>query len=162
MEVAVLSKLSAGVVLYRLVDDGVEVLLVHPGGPYWANKDEGAWSIPKGEYGMGEDPQRVAIREFEEETGSQLPAGEVTDLGDITQPGRKTVRAWALEGDLDPALVNSNTFEMEWPPHSGRTASFPEVDRAEWCSIAVARRKLLKAQVAFLDRLVALLAQEKP
>ena len=156
-----MSKLSAGLVLYRLVDDGVEVLLVHPGGPFWANKDEGAWSIPKGEYGMGEDPLRVAVQEFEEETGSAPPAGEVRELGDITQSGGKRVRAWALEGDLDPTLVNSNTFEMEWPPHSGRTASFPEVDRVEWCSVARARRKLLRAQVVFLDRRVALLAQEE-
>ena len=130
-------------------------------GPFWANKDEGAWSIPKGEHGVDEDPRRVAVREFEE-IGSPPPAGEVRELGDITQSGGKRVRAWALEGDLDPALVNSNTFEMEWPPGSGRTASFPEVDRAEWCSIAVARRRLLKAQVVFLDRLVSLLAAEEP
>ena len=162
MEVAVMSKLSAGLLLYRLGDDGVEVLLVHPGGPFWANKDEGAWSLPKGEYEMGEDPHRVAVQEFEEEIGSPPPAGEFRELGDIKQSGGKRVRAWALEGDLDPAIVNSNTFEVEWPPHSGRTGTFPEVDRVEWCSIALARRKLLKAQVAFLDRLVVLLAQQEP
>lgn len=155
-----MSKLSAGLVVYRLVDDDVEVLLVHPGGPFWSNKDEGAWSIPKGEHEVGEDPHRVAIREFEEEIGSPPPAGEGKDLGDVRQSGGKRVRAWALEGDLDLDLVTSNTFEMEWPPHSGRTASFPEIDRAEWCSIALARRRLLKAQVVFLDRLVALLAHE--
>ena len=157
-----MAKLSAGLLLYRPADDGVEVLLVHAGGPFWANRDEGAWSIPKGEYGVGEDPYRVARREFEEETGSPPPEGEARELGEIRQSGGKRVRAWALEGDLDPALVTSNTFEMEWPPRSGRTASFPEVDRAEWCSVAVARTRLVKAQVTFIDRLVESLAREHP
>jgi predicted NUDIX family NTP pyrophosphohydrolase len=148
------AKRSAGILLYRLDGRAREVLLVHPGGPYWARKDAGAWSIPKGEYGDGEDPQACALREFEEETGSVLPTGELIELGDVKQRGGKVVTAWAAEGDLDADAVSSNTFTMEWPPRSGRTEEFPEIDRAGWFAIETAREKLLPAQAEFLDRLV--------
>ena len=142
--------------MYRRAGDGVQVLLVHPGGPFWAKKDFGAWSIPKGEYGEGEDPRAVALREFFEETGTR-PAGTFRPLGDLVQPSRKIVSAWAVEGDLDPGAIKSNRFEMEWPPKSGRTASFPEVDRAGWFAPEEARRKILPGQRAFIDRLLAML-----
>lgn len=132
----------------------MEVLLVHPGGPYWANKDEHAWSVPKGEYAEGEDPLAVARREFEEELGTSAPDGEPIDLGEVTQSGGKRVRAWALAGDLDASVVTSNTFEMEWPPRSGRTQEFPEVDRAAWFDLETARGKLHTAQAGLLDALV--------
>jgi predicted NUDIX family NTP pyrophosphohydrolase len=131
---------------------------VHPGGPYWARKDAGAWSIPKGEYEDGEDPQACALREFEEELGTALPPGELIELGDVKQKGGKVVTAWAAEGDLDADAVRSNTFTMEWPPRSGRTAEFPEIDRATWFGIEAARTKLVTAQAEFLDRLVERLA----
>jgi predicted NUDIX family NTP pyrophosphohydrolase len=150
-------KRSAGILLYRLTDDGPEVLLVHPGGPFWARKDEGAWSIPKGEHGDGEDPQACARREFEEETGTALPPGALADLGTVRQKGGKVVAAWAAAGDLDPEAIHSNTFEMEWPPRSGRTQAFPEVDRAGWFGLDAARAKLNPGQAPFLDRLRALL-----
>jgi predicted NUDIX family NTP pyrophosphohydrolase len=150
-------KRSAGLLLYRLSDDGASVLLVHPGGPFWAKKDFGAWSIPKGEYAAGEDPLAAARREFEEETGAR-PAGDFRPLGEVTQPGRKFVSAWAVAGDFDPAALVSNTFELEWPPRSGRKARFPEVDRAQWFSLDEAREKILTGQRAFIDRLVQLLA----
>jgi predicted NUDIX family NTP pyrophosphohydrolase len=127
---------------------------VHPGGPFWAKRDDGAWSIPKGEYEDGEEPLAAALREFEEEVGSALDAtGELIALGDIRQKNRKVVTAWAAEGDVDASAVRSNTFEMEWPPRSGQQQEFPEIDRAEWFSLARARAKLIEAQVAFLDRL---------
>jgi predicted NUDIX family NTP pyrophosphohydrolase len=129
------------------------VLLVHPGGPFWARRDAGAWSIPKGEYGEDEDGLACALREFEEETGTALPPGELIELGSVRQKGGKTVSAWAAEGDLDAAAVRSNTFTMEWPPRSGRTAEFPEIDRAAWFDVETAREKLLSAQVELLDRL---------
>ena len=147
-------KTSAGLLLYRRVDGAIEVLLVHPGGPYWARKDEGAWSIPKGEYEPGEDPLEVARREFEEELGVAPPEGTTAALGEIRQSGGKIVSAWTQEGDLDVTDVRSNTFEMEWPPRSGRTQEFPEVDRAEWFSIDDAARKLNRGQLPFLDRLI--------
>jgi predicted NUDIX family NTP pyrophosphohydrolase len=147
-------KLSAGLLLYRRTNGEVEVLLVHPGGPFWAKKDDGAWSIPKGEYERGEDPLEVAIREFEEEIGVPPPqASEAVPLGELRQPSGKRLSAWALEGRLDVDEVHSNTFPMEWPPRSGRMQEFPEVDRAAWFDLETARRKLLKGQVAFLDRL---------
>ena len=146
-------KRSAGILMYRRGTQGLEVLLVHPGGPFWARKDLGAWSIPKGEYSEREDPLAVAIREFEEETGTR-PRGELHPLGDVTQPGRKVVTAFALEGDFDPATLRSNTFEMEWPPKSGRKASFPEVDRAQWFSLETAREKILRGQRELVDRLL--------
>jgi predicted NUDIX family NTP pyrophosphohydrolase len=145
---------SAGIVLYRVADGGPEVLLVHPGGPFWAKKDLGAWSIPKGEYEPDEDPRACALREFEEETGAALPPGELIDLGDVKQKGGKVVSAWAAEGDLDAEAVRSNTFTMEWPPRSGRTVEFPEIDRAGWFGVEAGREKLVAAQAEFLDRLL--------
>jgi len=144
---------SAGILLYRLRDGEPEVLIVHPGGPFWARKDAGAWSIPKGEYDDGEDPQACALREFEEETGTALRPGELTDLGEVRIKSGKLVTAWAVEGDLDAAAIVSNTFEMDWPPGSGRTQTFPEVDRAGWFRLDEASAKLNPAQGAFLDRL---------
>jgi predicted NUDIX family NTP pyrophosphohydrolase len=139
--------------MYRRGAQGLELLLVHPGGPFWARKDLGAWSIPKGEYSESEDPLEAAIREFEEETGMR-PRGECRPLGEVTQPGRKVVTAFAIEGDFDPTALRSNTFELEWPPKSGRRASFPEVDRAEWFSIETARTKILQGQRELIDRLL--------
>jgi predicted NUDIX family NTP pyrophosphohydrolase len=151
-------KRSAGLLVYRLVESEPEVLLVHPGGPYWAKKDDGSWSLPKGEYDPDEDPLEVAIREFREELGVDAPEGqEPTYLGEVRQPGGKLVRAWALPGNLDVKAVRSNTFAMEWPPRSGRTAEFPEVDRADWFDLETARRKLLPGQLGLLDRLSELL-----
>jgi predicted NUDIX family NTP pyrophosphohydrolase len=146
-------KRSAGILLYRLRNDEPEVLLVHPGGPFWTRKDAGAWSIPKGEYSDDEDALACALREFEEETGTALAPGELTDLGTVRLKSGKVIRAWAAEGDLDADAVHSNTFELEWPPRSGRIQSFPEVDRAGWFGIEEAREKLNPAQAAFLDRL---------
>ncbi len=142
--------------MYRRAGPSVEVLLVHPGGPFWAKKDLGAWSIPKGEYSAGEEPLAVAVREFEEETGARV-RGEFLPLGELIQPGRKVVTAWAVEGDFDVSALKSNLFEMEWPPKSGRKTSFPEVDRAQWFSVADARRKILPGQSPFIDRLLAAL-----
>ena len=138
--------------MYRGTKQSLEVLLVHPGGPFWRNKDAGAWSIPKGEIGAGEDPESVAQREFMEELGS-APSGPLRPLGEIRQRGGKLVHAFALHGDLDVGTVVSNTFEMEWPPKSGRTQMFPEVDRAEWFAVPLARRKILEGQQPLLDRL---------
>jgi predicted NUDIX family NTP pyrophosphohydrolase len=146
---------SAGILLYRRRRGRLEVLLVHPGGPFWARKDEGAWSIPKGEANGGEDLLSAAIRELREETGYEGPAGGIVPLGSITQKAGKVVTAWGVEGDLDPAAITSNTFEMEWPPRSGRKGVFPEVDRAEWFDSGTARIKLNPAQAAFVDRLEA-------
>jgi predicted NUDIX family NTP pyrophosphohydrolase len=144
---------SAGIVLYRAGSDGLEVLLVHPGGPFWAKKDLGAWSIPKGEYEPGEDPQACALREFEEETGTRLQAPELVELGTVTQKAGKEVTAWAARGDLDAAAVRSNSFTMQWPPRSGRQQEFPEIDRAEWFALDQARAKLVAAQAELIDRL---------
>jgi predicted NUDIX family NTP pyrophosphohydrolase len=142
---------SAGIVLYR---NALEVLLVHPGGPFFAKKDAGVWSIPKGEYEDGDDPLACALREFEEELGTPVEAESPIELGTIVQRGGKQVTAWAVAGDLDPGTARSNTFTMEWPPRSGRQQEFPEVDRAEWFSVQDAREKLVPAQVELLDRLV--------
>jgi predicted NUDIX family NTP pyrophosphohydrolase len=147
-------KVSAGVLLYRTRGGVVEVLIAHPGGPFWARKDEGAWSIPKGEYGDGEDPWAVAQREFDEELGLPVPAGARVDLGPLKQPSGKVVTAFAVEADLDVTDARSNTFQLEWPNGSGRMREFPEVDRVAWFSVAQARAKLLKGQRAFLDRLM--------
>ena len=137
--------------LLRRPGDG-KVLLVHPGGPFWARKDAGAWSIPKGEYDEGDDARECAVREFQEELGAAAPS-ELVDLGTVRQKNGKEVRAFLGSGDLDAAQITSNTFTMEWPPRSGRTQEFPEVDRAEWFDVAAAREKLNPAQAAFLDRL---------
>jgi predicted NUDIX family NTP pyrophosphohydrolase len=140
--------------LYRHRGAALEVLLVHPGGPLWARRDLGAWSVPKGEYAEGdEEPLEAARREFAEELGSPLPAGELVDLGEVRQRSGKRVRAWALRGDLDAGQVQSNTFAMEWPPRSGQMREFPEVDRAEWFTLAAARERINPAQAAFVDRL---------
>jgi len=140
---------------YRFSEGMVlEVLVVHPGGPFWANKDDGAWSIAKGEYEPGEDPAEAADREFSEELGKEPPGGPRIDLGEVRQPSGKVIRVWAVAGDLDAADIVSNEFEMEWPPRSGKMASWPEVDRAAWIPVATASRKLSKGQVAFLDHLV--------
>lgn len=146
---------SAALLLYRRTADGVEVLLAHPGGPLWAHRDDGAWSIPKGEIEDGEDELTVARREFEEETGQPAPDGDCIPLGEIRQKSGKVVVAWACEGDLDPATARSNTFQLEWPPKSGRYQETPEVDRVEWFDPDAARRRLNPAQVALVDRLLA-------
>ncbi len=150
---------SAGLLLHRSGPDELEVLLVHPGGPFWARRDAGAWSIPKGETDAGEDPLDAARREFAEELGSPPPDGEPLALGEVRQKSGKRVSAWALAGDLDPATLRSNTFTMQWPPRSGRRQEFPEVDRAQWFGVHAAREKLIAAQVAFLDRLLAALGE---
>ncbi|NUU24986.1 MAG: NUDIX domain-containing protein [Streptomycetaceae bacterium] len=152
-----MTKRSAGILLYRVTDGGVEVLLVHPGGPFWARKDAGAWSIPKGEYADGDDPLAAALREFHEETGAAVDARDAVPLDTVTQRGGKTVTAWAVEGDFDVTGLTSNDFELEWPRGSGVMRRFPEVDRAEWFAPDAAREKLLAAQTAFLDRLLAVL-----
>jgi len=148
-------KLSAGVLLYRTRDGVVEVLIAHPGGPFWARKDNGAWSIPKGEYAESEDSWTAAQREFFEELGLSAPAGTRLDLGQLKQSGGKVVTAFAVCGDLDVTEALSNTFELEWPKGSGKFREFPEVDRVGWFSVAQARVKLLKGQLGFLDRLMA-------
>jgi predicted NUDIX family NTP pyrophosphohydrolase len=150
---------SAGILLWRSREGGVEVLLAHNGGPFWARKDHGHWTILKGEVEPGEELAAVARREFAEETGHQLPDGPQIALGEIRQKSGKVVFGWAVEGDLDPATAVSNTFEMEWPPRSGRTAAFPEIDRVEWFGMDEARTRLKAAQVPFLDRLESALAQ---
>ena len=151
-------KLSAGLLMYRGSLSSPEVLLVHPGGPYWAKKDEGAWSLPKGEYARGDDALAAARREFEEETGFTTQ-GPFTELTAIKQPGGKTIRAWAFEGDCDPAALKSNTFSMEWPPRSGRRQEFPEVDRAAWFNLQEAKRRIIPGQVGFLSELATHLGQ---
>ena len=148
-------KLSAGVLLYRTRDGVVEVLIAHPGGPFWARKDDGVWSIPKGEYADGDDPWAAAQREFFEELGLPAPAGPRIDFGPLKQPSGKVVTAFGIRGDVDVADARSNTFLMEWPKGSGTTREFPEVDRVGWFTVALARTKLLKGQRAFLDRLMA-------
>jgi predicted NUDIX family NTP pyrophosphohydrolase len=145
---------SAGILLHRGGSGAPEVLLVHPGGPFWAKRDQGAWSIPKGEYGPDEDPLAAARREFKEELGSAPPDGEALDLGEVRQSSGKLVRAWALAGDLDAGTISSNSFTMEWPPRSGRVTEFPEVDRAQWFSIDQARAKINPAQAELLGRLI--------
>jgi predicted NUDIX family NTP pyrophosphohydrolase len=152
---------SAGILLYRrsgsAVDGVIEVLLGHMGGPFWASRDAGAWTIPKGEYEPGDDPFEAACREFAEEIGATVPASEFVDLGEVRQSGGKIVRAWAatlVDGaDLDPATLASNTFEIEWPPRSGQVQSFPELDRIAWFDLATASSKIITAQRDFLDRL---------
>lgn len=153
-------KRSAGVLLFRRAGRDLEVLLAHPGGPFWTNKDDGAWSIPKGEYSDDEEPLEAAQREFAEETGLTL-SGDFVPLGEVRQPGGKVVTAWAREGDFNPSNLHSNTFSMPWPPGSGKSQEFPEIDRAEWFPLIVARRKILKGQAEFLDRLTQYLPGER-
>ena len=148
---------SAGIVLYRNQNQAMEVFLVHPGGPYWAGKEEGAWSIPKGEFAEGEDPLATAQREFREETGSEIK-GNFIDLGTVKQKGGKLVYAWATEGDLDARAIKSNTFKQEWPYKSGKWNTYPEVDKAGWFSIEQAKIKLNPAQFTLLERLTNLLS----
>jgi predicted NUDIX family NTP pyrophosphohydrolase len=146
-------KRSAGILMYRREGEDVLLLLVHPGGPFWAKKDFGSWSIPKGEFAEGEDALAAARREFAEETGFE-PEGEFQSLGELIQSGGKHVIAWAVCGNFDPQTLTSNRFEMEWPPRSGQMRSFPEVDRAAWFTVAEARERLLPAQTTLIDRLV--------
>ena len=156
------SRKSAGLLLYRRTSrGGLEVLLVHPGGPFWTNKDEGAWSIPKGEFSDDEDALAAARREFAEETGC-TPEGSFLDLGVLKQPGGKVVHAWALDSDFDPSALIPGTFEMEWPRKSSRMKSFPEVDRASWFDVPTARRKILRGQIGFLDQLTNVLERGAP
>jgi len=150
---------SAGILLWRRKGGRLEVLLGHNGGPFWAKKDHGHWTVLKGEAEPGEELEAVARREFAEETSHELPEGPMIGLGEITQKSGKLVVAWAVEGDLDPAAAVSNTFEMEWPPRSGRLQQFPEIDRVEWFAPDEARRRLKAAQVPFLDRLEEAIAQ---
>jgi predicted NUDIX family NTP pyrophosphohydrolase len=146
---------SAGVLLFRRGPGGLEVLLGHMGGPFWARKDEGAWSIPKGEHGADEDPRDAAAREFAEELGVPLPPGELHDLGEVRTSAGKRITAYALAGDLDPGAVAPGTFALEWPPRSGRVQEFPEIDRAAWFDLGTARDKIVKGQRPLLDRLAA-------
>jgi predicted NUDIX family NTP pyrophosphohydrolase len=158
-----MARRSAGLLLHRGAGDTLEVLLVHPGGPFWARKDAGAWSIPKGEHGDDEEPLAAALREFEEELGVAPPAGaaeEALPLGEARQKGGKLVAAWAVAGDLDPARIVSDSFEIEWPPRSGRRRAFPEVDRAGWFTLDQAREKLLPGQLPLLERFAE--SRERP
>lgn len=156
-------KRSAGLLIHRQPATGdIEVLLVHPGGPFWAKRDLGAWTIPKGEYGAGEDPLEVARREFEEETGARAPEGHALPLGEVAQAAGKLVTAFAIKADLDVSAIRSNTFEMEWPPRSGLRASFPEIDRAAWFTPDEACRRINPAQAAFIRRLLELLSGLNP
>ncbi len=150
---------SSGILLYRRAAASLEVLLVHPGGPFYQRRDAGVWSIPKGEYASGEEPLACALREFAEETGQPLVPGGLIDLGEIRQRSGKIVTAWATEGDLDAEQITSNTFLAEWPPRSGRQEEFPEVDRAGWFGLDAAAEKILDAQRPLLDRLAAALAE---
>jgi predicted NUDIX family NTP pyrophosphohydrolase len=146
---------SAGILMYRRTGKALEVLLVHPGGPFWRNKDDGAWSIPKGEMDEGEDPAEAALREFMEELGS-APTEPLRPLSEIRQRGGKRVHAFVVEGDIDVGAIASNTFEMEWPSRSGRLQTFPEVDRAEWFDLRLANEKILASQRPLLDQLAVL------
>ena len=150
--------MSGGILLYRHAAPGLQVLLAHPGGPYFRDRDEGHWTIPKGEPDPDEPLLDAAVREFAEETGLPLPEGPRLELGSITQKGGKVVHAWAVEGDLDPSAARSNEIDIEWPPRSGRTQAFPEIDRVAWFDPGEARRRIKDAQIALIDRLEAALA----
>ena len=152
---------SAGLLMYRRRKGVVQVLLIHPGGPFWANKDAGAWSIPKGEFSGDENALTAARREFEEETGF-LPAGRFVQLTPVKQPSGKVIHAWALEGDLDATAIRSNTFTLEWPPQSGVHQEFPEVDRAAWFTIEAAKEKIIKGQTDFIDELRRIIETDSP
>ena len=149
-----MAKSSAGLLMYRFVGKSCEVFLVHPGGPFFAGKDSGSWTIPKGEPDSDEDGLRTAIREFEEETGVE-PKGKMIELGSVKQKGGKVVSAWAFKGDCDPQKIKSNTFTIEWPPKSGKKQEFPEIDRAAWLSLEDAREKINPAQAEFIERLTS-------
>lgn len=151
-----MAKQSAGLLLYKKTPDGIQVLLGHPGGPFWAKRDLGAWSIPKGEFADGEEPLKAAKREFMEETGREAPEGAIMELGSAKQSSGKIVHAWAIEADFDATNVSSNLFDMEWPPNSGQNQQFPEIDRAGWFTIAAARQKLVKGQLPLLEKLAEL------
>ena len=154
-----MSKTSAGILLYRIRNKQLQVFLVHPGGPFWAKKDLGAWSIPKGEIEEGEEPLKVAAREFEEETGQEL-LGNFTPLQPIKQKGGKTIMPWTLEGDADENKIVSNTFEMEWPPKSGKMKTFPEIDRAAWFTVDEAKEKINPAQMAIIEELIEMISMK--
>lgn len=156
-----MAKLAAGVLLFRRGPEGIDVLLVHPGGPLWANRDEAAWSVPKGEPEPGEDVLAAAEREFAEETGTPVPPGVRLALGEVRQASGKRVHVWAVEGDLDASACTSNTCTIEWPRGSGRSIEIPEIDRAAWFSLADARRKLVRAQAVLPDRLAATLGRDE-
>jgi predicted NUDIX family NTP pyrophosphohydrolase len=156
-----MAKQSAGLLMYRKKNQSIQVLLIHPGGPFWAKKDLGAWSMPKGEFSDEEDGLKAARREFEEETGF-LPTGQFMRLGAIKQPSGKVIHAWAFEGDLDAKKIKSNTFSLEWPPQSGKQQEFPEADRAEWFNIDVAREKIIRGQLEFIDELLRTIESGPP
>jgi len=156
-----MTKSSAGILLFKRTGGRIQVLLVHPGGPFWGKKDAGSWSIPKGEYGPEEEPFAAAKREFREETGMEVPAGEAIALARLKQPSGKVISAWAIEGDADASRMRSNTFALEWPPRSGRTQDFPEVDRAAWFDVETARGKIQQGQAPFLEQLLSALGQER-
>jgi predicted NUDIX family NTP pyrophosphohydrolase len=156
-----MAKLSAGLLMYRYRNHRLEVLIVHPGGPYWAGKDDGVWSIPKGEYDEGVDPLEAAKREFLEETGITAD-GVFQPLSVLKQPSGKKISAWAFEGDCNPSFIKSNTFTTEWPPHSGKQADFPEIDRAAWFGVDEAVQKLIKGQIGFVDELCHILKVSMP
>jgi predicted NUDIX family NTP pyrophosphohydrolase len=159
---ALMVKLSAGLLLYRSGEHGLQVMLVHPGGPFWANKDDGTWSLPKGEYNEAEEPHLAAKREFTEETGLPAPdEGELIDLGEVKY-GNKKVVGWAIEGDADVAQIKSNLIAIDWPPKSGKTIEVPECDRADWFDLASAKTKLVKGQAPFIDALAKALEVEVP
>jgi predicted NUDIX family NTP pyrophosphohydrolase len=158
-----LQKLSAGLLLYRITNTGVlQVLIAHMGGPFWEKKDKGAWSIPKGEYDSDESAFEAALREFEEELGSPVPKGDFLELGAVKQAGGKILTVWAVQGDLDATNTVSNTFELEWPKGSGQIKSYPEIDRAEWFDLSIAREKVLKGHIEFFDRLIYKLQMPDP
>jgi predicted NUDIX family NTP pyrophosphohydrolase len=156
-----MAKQSAGILLYRFRNGNPEVLLLHPGGPFWKNKDEGAWSIPKGEFRDGEDAFEVAKREFEEETGSAFQGRNIVALKMIKQSNHKTVYAWAAEGDLDVSTFESNTFELEWPPKSGKMMVIPEMDKGEWFNVEDAKKKIIKAQAALVNELAEIVRNKE-
>ena len=155
-----MAKKSAGILRFRSSNGRLELFLVHPGGPFWKNKDNASWSIPKGEYDDGEDPFDAANREFTEETGFEAITGDFKELGELKQPSGKLITAWAVEGECNPQSIRSNTFSMEWPPRSGKQSEFPEIDRADWFSVAKSKEKLHKGQVGFVDRLCEILAYD--
>ena len=151
------AKTSAGILLYRRSPAGIEVFLVHPGGPFWAKRDIGSWTVPKGEVNSDENLLQAAKREFHEETGARVD-GEFVELAPVRQPSGKMVHGWAVEGDVDAAAITSNTFSIEWPPKSGKTREFPEIDRGGWFALAEAREKLLPGQVPLLDQLIRIIS----